>query len=70
MRLPCRPCYQTEFTSLQNDRSRLTAAGQVLQPNDSHRRNLPFVIVRGDWPLHFQQRLLNSDGPHKVPSGS
>lgn len=51
-------------------RFRLTAAGQILQPNGSRRRNLPFVIVRGDWPLHVQQRLLNSDGPHKVPSGS
>lgn len=45
-------------------RLRLTAAGQVLQPNDSRRRNLPFVILRGDRPLHLQQPPFNSDGPH------
>lgn len=31
-----------------NGSMRLVAAGQVLQPNDSCRRNLPFVILRGD----------------------
>ena len=51
-------------------RSRLTAAGQVLQPNNSCRRNLPFVILRGDRPLHLLQRPLNSNGPHDVPSDS
>lgn len=49
---------------------RLAAAGQVLQPNDSCRRNLPFVILRGDRPLHLLQWPLNSDGPHDVPSDS
>lgn len=47
---------------------RLTAAGQILQPNDSRCRNLPFVIPRGDRPLHLQQQPLNSDGPHELPS--
>jgi hypothetical protein len=51
-------------------RSRLTAAGQVLRPNDSRRRNLPFVILRGDRPLHLQQRPLSSDGPQEVSSDS
>jgi type IV secretion system protein VirB8 len=27
-----------------------------------------FVVPRGDRPLHVQQRPLNSDGPHEVPS--
>jgi hypothetical protein len=51
-------------------RNRLTAAGQVLRPNDSRRRNLPFVILRGDRPLHLQQRPLNSDGPDEGPNDS
>jgi len=51
-------------------RFRLTAAGQVLQPDASRRRNLPFVILRGDRPLYFQQQPLESDGPHAVPSDS
>lgn len=39
---------------------RLTVAGQVLQPNDSHRRNLPFIILRGSRPLYLQQRPLTA----------
>lgn len=33
-------------------------------------RNLPFVVLRGDRPLHLQQRPLNSDGPDKRPNDS
>jgi hypothetical protein len=41
-----------------------------LQPNDSRRRNLTFVILRGERPLYLQQRPFNSDVPLKVPSRS
>jgi hypothetical protein len=51
-------------------RFRLTAAGQVLRPNDSVRRNLPFAVLRGDRPLYLQQRPLNSDGPGQGPNDS
>jgi hypothetical protein len=50
--------------------SRLTAVDQVLQTNDIRHRNLPFVILRCDRPLHLQQRPFSSDGPHEVPIGS
>jgi hypothetical protein len=53
-----------------SDRNRLTAAGQVLRPNDSRCRNLPFVVLRGDRPLHLQQRPLNSDGPDEGSNDS
>jgi len=53
-----------------DDGSRLTAAGQVLRPNDSRRRNLPFILLRGDRPLHLHQRSLNSDGPDEGPNDS
>jgi hypothetical protein len=52
------------------DGTRLTAAGQVLRPNDSRHRNLPFVVLRGDRPLHLQQRPINRDGPDEGPNGS
>jgi hypothetical protein len=48
--------------------SRLTGASQVLQPNDSRRRKLTFVILRGERPQHLQQRPFNNDVPLKVPS--
>jgi hypothetical protein len=50
--------------------SRLTAAGQVWRPNDSRRRNLPFVDLRGDRPLYLLQRPLNSDGSDEGPNDS
>ncbi len=50
--------------------NRLTAAGQVLRANDSRRRNLPFVALRGDRPLHLQQRPLSSDGQDEGPNDS
>lgn len=50
--------------------SRLTAAGQVLQPDGSRRRTRPFVILRDDRPLHLQQRPPDSDVPHEMPSDS
>ena len=50
--------------------NRLTAAGQVLRPNDSPRRNLPFVFLRGDRPLHLQQQPFNSDGPDEGQNDS
>jgi hypothetical protein len=49
---------------------RLTAAGQVLRPDDGFRRNLPFVDLRGDRPPYLQQRPLNSDGPDEGPNDS
>ena len=49
---------------------RLTAAGQVLRPNVSCRRNLPFAVLRGNRPLHLQQRALNNDGPNQGPKDS
>ena len=55
---------------LPTSRFRLTAAGQVLRPDDSFRRNLPFVVPRGDRPLYLQQRPLNSDGPEEGPNDS
>lgn len=42
----------------------------VLQHNDSFRRNLPFVILQGDRPLHLQQWPLKSDWPDEKPSDS
>lgn len=53
-----------------SDRFRLTAAGQVLHPDDGRRRDLPIWILRGDRPLHLQQRPFSGDGSHKVPSDS
>lgn len=47
---------------------RLTAAGQVLQPNDSCRRNLPFIILLSISPLQLQQRQVHRDGSREVPS--
>jgi hypothetical protein len=38
-----------------------------LQPNESLGRNQPFVILRGDRPLHPQKQPLNSDVLHEVP---
>jgi hypothetical protein len=40
---------------------RLGTAGQISQPNDSRRRNLPFVILRGDRPLYLQQLPRSSE---------
>ena len=50
--------------------SRLTAAGQALLLNDSRRRNLPFVILRGDRSLYLQKRPLGRNGPHDMSSDS
>jgi hypothetical protein len=46
--------------------SRLTAAGQILQPSDTRRRIPTFFILRSDRPLPLQQRPFGSDGPHQV----
>ena len=44
------------------DRLRLTAASQVLRPNDIRRRNRPFVVLQGDRPLHPHQLPMATDG--------
>jgi len=45
----------------------LAAAGQVLRPDDSRRRNQPFVSLRSDRLLHLRQRSLNINGPDEGP---
>lgn len=51
-----------------NTCSRLTPASQVLQSDDSRGRNLTFVILQGERPLHLQQLPFNGDGPLTVQS--
>lgn len=62
-------CSRSPATLVATGWSRLSAAGQVLRPNDS-RRNQPFVFLRGDRSLHLQQRTPNNDGPDEGPNDS
>ncbi len=49
---------------------RLSAAVQILWPTDSHRRNLTFVVLRGDRPIHIWQRPLKDGGAPQWPNDS
>lgn len=68
--LGCRRYLGVVYGGRSKDSRRLTAAGQVLRPDGSFRRNLPFEDLRGDRPLYLQQRPLNSDGPDERPNDS
>jgi hypothetical protein len=48
--------------------TRLTKASQILQSEDGHGRNLTFVILKGERPLHLQQLPFNGDVPLTVQS--
>jgi hypothetical protein len=50
--------------------SRLSAAGQVLQSNDSRRRIMAFVFLLGDRRLHLKQLPFESAMPLDLPSDS
>lgn len=48
----------------------MNAAGQVVQRNSGHCRNLPLIILLSDRPLLLQQRAYNSFEQHDVPNYS
>lgn len=51
-------------------RSRLVAAGQVFRARSQPPLETAIPRLRGDRPLHLQQRPLNSVGPDEMPSDS